>query len=344
MMKKATALVLAASMMAATFTGCGDTEFNGSAVVAKVGETEVTADVANFFARYQQGYYETYYADFMGDAMWAGYTEGAVTYEEAVKSEVLEALETLYVLNEYADDYDVSLTKEEKASIESVAASFVEANDEEDLAIISGNEEVVAEVLELVTIQQKMREKMIADVDKNVSDDEAAQKSAQYVYFSFSSASEDGTVSKMTEEEQDQLIADAKDLIEGGKEAKDFEAYVKDKGYTVSTLTFDSTTTSPSEALVKAADELKEGEFADVVVEESGCYVVRLESILDKDATEAKKDTIITEREDAAYKELCKKWIEEVGVELYEDVWNSIDFQKIGVTMKDLSEEETTEE
>lgn len=344
MMKRAAALVLAVSMMAATFTGCGNKEFDGTEVVAKVGETEVTADVANFFARYQQGYYETYYADTMGEEMWAENIGEGLSYEEAVKSEVLEALKTLYVVNEYADEYNVSLTKEEKNAIKKAAESFVKANDEDDLALVSGNEEVVTEVLEKITIQHKMRKHMIKDVDRIVSNDEAAQKRAQYVYFSFVETDEEDKIRDLDESEKEQLINKAEALIEGGKKTDDFAAYAKEKGYDVSALTFDSETTAPSAVLVEAADSLKEGEFADVVVDKAGCYVVKLVSSLDKDATNAKKEQIILEREDAEYRETCEKWTEEIGVELNEDVWEKIGFQKVGVTMKTSTTEEKTEE
>lgn len=43
----------------------------------------------------------------------------------------MQSLEELYLVNEHAGDYSVSLTDEEKKSIEDAADQFVEANDAE---------------------------------------------------------------------------------------------------------------------------------------------------------------------------------------------------------------------
>ena len=64
------ALILAlAGIMAASLTGCGS--LKDDAVVVKAGDEEITAGVANFYARYAQAQYETYFASYFGgDDMW----------------------------------------------------------------------------------------------------------------------------------------------------------------------------------------------------------------------------------------------------------------------------------
>ena len=60
MKKRAVILLLAGVLAAGSLTGCGGLE--DSDVVATVNDTDITADVANFLARYTQAQYETYYA------------------------------------------------------------------------------------------------------------------------------------------------------------------------------------------------------------------------------------------------------------------------------------------
>ena len=58
-------------LVMATMTGCGS--FDSDEVVATVGNDEITAGMANFYARMQQAQYESYYASMMGtsgEAMW----------------------------------------------------------------------------------------------------------------------------------------------------------------------------------------------------------------------------------------------------------------------------------
>ena len=67
MKKRLLILALAGMMAVTTLTGCGS--FKDSDVVVTVDDTEVTADVANFYARYLQAQYETYYSAYIGDDM-----------------------------------------------------------------------------------------------------------------------------------------------------------------------------------------------------------------------------------------------------------------------------------
>ena len=179
--KKIVALVAAAAMSATAITGCG--KINNEATLMTVGEDKVTMGVGNFFARYQQAMAEAQYGTYMGDEMWETEVAESETMEESMKKRILESLKTLYVLEDHMKDYKVELTAEEKQKIETTAKEFLKANKDGAKEVISADEDTVKRVLELLTIEDKMREAMVKDVDKNVSDEEAAQKSMQYVFF-----------------------------------------------------------------------------------------------------------------------------------------------------------------
>lgn len=68
MKKRLFALALAGVLAAATLTGCGS--LKGDETVATVDDTKIDADLANFFARYTQATYETYYSAYLGEDKW----------------------------------------------------------------------------------------------------------------------------------------------------------------------------------------------------------------------------------------------------------------------------------
>ena len=174
--KRVTALGLAGMLAVTGLTGCGS--MNNDDVVATVGENEIKLGVANFYARMQQAQYETYYAGMMGttgEELWAKETDGK-TYEQSVKSDIIKSLENIYILEQHASEYDVVLSEDEKKAIDKAAEEFDENNALEDKEAVSGYNKYVKKVLELLTIQSKMEDAMTADVDTEVSDDEAAQK------------------------------------------------------------------------------------------------------------------------------------------------------------------------
>ena len=80
MKKRVVACILAVACIA-SLSGCGS-KFNGQNTVAEVGDEKVTADVANFFARYQQAQFETTYGSYLGDDFWDKEVSDGKTYEQ----------------------------------------------------------------------------------------------------------------------------------------------------------------------------------------------------------------------------------------------------------------------
>lgn len=320
--------------------GCG--KLNDSEVVAEVGEDKITAGVANFYARMQQAQFETYYSGFMGDNMWETELSDGVTYESQVKDTLIENLENMYLMEDHMKDYNVELSKEEKEKITSAAKDFVENNALADKEIVSGDEENVERVLTLLTIQNKMEPAMKSGVDENVTDEEAAQKQMEYVTFSYTKTGTDGTTSAMTDDEKALVKETAQNFVNQFQAAgnTDLDAAAQEADLEVQTATFDSDSTSPDADVVKAADSMEEGQVSDLIETDSGCYVVKLTSLLDREATDAKKTEIVEQRKTDQYDSLLKKWKKDTTVKLHKKVWEKISFIDQGVTLKQEEEED----
>lgn len=337
--KKMIIVAAAGALAVSSLAGCSRSMDN-DAVVAEVGKDKITLGVANFYARMQQAQYETYYAGMMGmtgEDMWKQEIEDGKTYEDSTKESILEALENLYLLEQHAADYKVELTDDDKKAINKAANSFVENNTLEDKEAVSGYEKNVKKFLELVTIQSKMDQPMKEGVDENVSDEEAAQKSMQYVFFSYNKTDEEGNSTALSDDEKAALkeTAQAFDDSLKASETKDIEAAAKEAGQEVQTATFDSESTSPNADLVKAADALEnEGDVTDLVETDSGIYVAKVTSFLDREATDAKKESIVQQRKQEQYDSLLKKWRKDTEIKEHKKVWKKVDFNKQGVTIK----------
>ena len=113
----------------------------------------------------------------------------------------------------------------------------------------------------------------------------------------------------------------------------------QDQGAESQEATFDAETQVPDADLIKAADTLKKNEVTDVIETDDGCYVARVTSLLDKDATESKKKEIVTERENALFAEVTEKWMDEAKTSVNKKAWKKIDFNDLGITMKQVEKE-----
>ena len=339
--KKVVVFATAASLAVVSMTGCAS--FENADTVATVGGDKIPAGVANFYARYQQGMIETNLGSMLGDNMWTQEVSEGKTYEDNVKDSVMDALQQMYILEDHMAEYEVALTDEEKSAIQVATKKFDEGNGLEAKELVSGETEYVERVLTLLTIQKKMTDAVTKDVSTEVSDEEAAQKSMQYVSFPYTTTDEEGNSKTLTDEEKAALKETAAAFLEGAKAAEDFAAYATEQGKEAQTATFDSESTSPAAELIAAADSLGVGGFTDVIETENGLYVAKVTSLLDRDATDAKKETIVNSRKSEKFNEVYDGWKKDTKIKVNKDVWAKVDFQDVGVTVKQNEEEPYTE-
>ena len=345
--KRAAAVTAAGVLAAVSVTGCSGS-IDTDAVVATVGDEEITLGVANFYARLTQGEYETYYASMMGmtaEDMWAQEYDEDTTFEEQIKDSVMESLEDMYVLSQHAADYDIALTEEEESAISDAAEQFEADNTDAAKEAVSGYKKDIEKVLELVTIQNKMDSAMKEGVDEEVSDEEAAQKSMQYVLFSYTTTDDSGNSTELTDEEKEELKTTAQSLADRTAAGEEFATVAEELGAEAQTATFDSESTSPNEDLIAAADALQnEGDVTELVETDSGIYVAELTSLLDREATDAEKESIVEQRRQDQFDSLLEEWKDAIEIEVNDRVWNKVDFIDQGVTVVTPEEETDTTE
>ena len=181
--KRILAAGMCASMAMGLLTGCSS---SNDEVVAKMGDTELTLGEANFMLRYSQAQTQSYLGAMFGEGtnvFQQDLTGSGQAYGETVKESVLNDLKDMTILEQHMSDYNVELTDEDKAAIEEAAKQFIADNSKDVLKEMSATEETVSRVLTLYTIQSKMETAIEADVDTEVSDEEAAQKTIRYAYF-----------------------------------------------------------------------------------------------------------------------------------------------------------------
>ena len=342
--KRLAMLAVAGTLTATSLTGCGT--INTDETVATVGDEKITLGVANFYARLQQAQYETYYASMMGttaEEMWAKEASGDQTYEEQTKKSILENLENMYLVSQHVSDYDVALTEEEQQAIKDAAAKFSEDNSDDVKKVVSGDEEEVAKVLELMTISNKMEAAMEA-VDENVSDEDAAQKSMQYLLFSYTAKDDSGESKTLSDDEKEALKTTAQAFDDRLKGGEDMETVASAAGLTAQTATFDSESTSPDKDLIAAADALTNaGDVTDIIETENGIYIAKLTSLLDREATDSKKESIVSERKQEQYDSLLKQWKKDTKIKEEKKVWKKISFEEQGVTIKTSDTSDTSD-
>lgn len=335
--KKGVVLTAALAMAATALTGCSANKIDGTATVAVCNEENISMGLAALYTRIQQAQTFNMYYSYMGTMEVFNQVlneEAGQTYGEDLKDTSMETIKSLYLLRQHADEYDVAITEDELASITEYAAAFMEANDEKALAATGVTQADVEELMNLYTYQVKMSAAMVADVDTAVSDEEAKQSKVTYVRVGLDGTEEDedGNIIDLTADEiaakKEQAETILANVIAAGTGA-DFDALAKEVDETLSatTTTYGADTATVDASILAAVANLADGTVVDKVVEsEDGksLYIVRFDAALDREATDAQKQTIISERQSEDFNAEVEGWMEEMTFEIKEDVWNTL--------------------
>ena len=261
--KRILAAGMCASMAMGLLTGCSS---SNDEVVAKMGDTKLTLGEANFMLRYSQAQTQSYLGAMFGEGtnvFQQDLTGSGQAYGETVKESVLNDLKDMTILEQHMSDYNVELTDEDKAAIEEAAKQFIADNSKEVLKEMSATEETVSRILTLYTIQSKMETAIEADVDTEVSDEEAAQKTIQYAYFTIPETESE------TEDATEAASADESETETGTEAVSETETETEAASESETVAETETEATSETEAVSEAASEETSEDTTESETEES---------------------------------------------------------------------------
>lgn len=339
--KRGVALALGLVFTGMTIVGCGEAKstIDETAIAATIGEEEITLQEVNFWAKYQEAITNTSYKYYYSILVSNGYSEAdaaqmAMNYGgnlEDITDNVMESLETFYVLKAHAEEYGVSISAEDEARISEAADKFLADNSKSVKSIMTADKELLVDILKIYTIYQRMVPLMEAEgLNTEISDDEALMKTYSYVYVSFDdTTNSDGEKVSYTETQKIQEENKLQEFVDSFRESgeTDFDSAVEEAGYSVSEHSY-----SPSDEddtlidLNKIAEGLSVGSVSDTIALTdddgtlSGVAILRLDTDKDMEAIEEKKEEILSERKAACFEALLEKWKAAADYTVKEDV------------------------
>jgi foldase protein PrsA len=317
-----------ACMVAFSAAGCG---VKATQTAATFNGQKIDMGLVNFYARYQQAHVESQSAGEVDGVIWNQSFYGNGTYELNVKGNIMSALESLLILESHAADYGVELTEEEKAAIDQAVEQFLADNDQKVLDKMTATKESVTRLLTLITIQNKVSEAMVADVDQEVSEEEANQSSYSYILAPTTTKDADGNSVNLSEEEVKALKEKLETVRSNAETTKDLESAAKevDETLVVQNGSYGTDDTELPEPVKTVLDGLNDGEVATEIISVSeGYYVVQLKNRVDEEATKEKKQSIIDERKSNKYTEIYTEWQKEAEFKINERNWSKVNFTR----------------
>ena len=354
--KKITGVLLAGALGTASLAGCGSSQVDGTQPLLTSGEDTVTVGTGNLMLRMNQATMLSYYS-MMGTStsgIWSQDAGEGETYGDTTKANVLDELENMLVQKQHAADYDVTISEEEQSKIEEAAQAFMDANTEETIQSLAVSQSDVESLLELYTYQTKMYDPMVADVDTNVEDSEAAQSRITYCRIDISDTqNDDGTTTPLTDEEKQAKKDQAQAILDqlqasADPASADMDAIAQGVSEDLSAVdnTFGDDDTLLDDKLKEAARTLQDGQvYGEVVEGENAYFVVRMDSVLDREATDQQKESIVSDRQQEAYNDLLSQWKDETDITVNDKEWEKVTLTDTEqFTIKQAETEESAED
>lgn len=163
MKKKMLSLTMVLILGIMILSGCKIRNYSAKLIDINNGEDSITLGYYNFIFKYNQARYDVNYGDTYGVKLWnEDMTGTGQNFADEVKQNVVDTLETQYVIKKHIDEYKVELTDEDKAKIDEVTRKFLEDNSKSALNSLGADEDVVKQMVTDMVYVSKMEKAMIA--------------------------------------------------------------------------------------------------------------------------------------------------------------------------------------
>ena len=331
MMKRMVSLFAAAVMTASVLVGCGNgaSGTSGSSAAADPALTmeqgTITMDEARLYTYVMKSQYEAYY----GNEIWNMEVQEGVTFGDSMKAMITDELVQMLILSSQAEDYGVSLSEDDKTSVDEYVESFMTSVGEDVMEEEGITEDAVRSIVEKSTLAGYVYQAMMDAEEVELTDDEKAEATCikvQHILISTTETvkqDEEGNNVDMTDEEAEAYRTSQKELAEEvlqkAQSGEDFKTLADE--YTSENagfeFSFDKNGYDPVnysymvEPFYTAAWELGEGEISGLVESDYGYHIIKCISLNDEEATEAALSVLEDQRQSESLNEKLVAMIEE---------------------------------
>jgi len=259
-----------------------------------------------------------------GEGVWQQVLdENGTTYGELRKQQVLDEYIDLKIVVSHASEYNLTIDEDENNDIAQYVAEFTANVGKDKLLAYNLSSEIIKKTYYNNMLATKVFEAITLSVDTNVSDSEARQSTYQYIFKSKFKSDENGEKLALSEEELESLRSKMKSIYETGKTKSNFLSYAQLNTEAASaqmTVGAGDLPDSISQLVLSLADN----EFSPVLETDEGFYIFKCIAAFDEDATMAKKEAILSERQQAEFDSTFAGWKESAVIVINNSKWESI--------------------
>lgn len=312
------------------FTGCSGKSTGSKSVKLEQGaieENSIVIKIGNIGVKYSEVQNYCYlmkaqYESSFGDKIWEYPVDKDATIGDEAKEEIVNMITQLKVINATAEEEKVSLTNDEKDEALQKAEKVMAEATEEDKQKYSLSVQGLSELYEENALANKMFYIATDDADTEVSEEEAKQIRIQYLQVMTEGTNQNGILIQLNDKEKAEALSRAEQLQKEAKNTNDFlELAKKNTDSATTELLIGKDNTQLEQEVITAAFALQKGKVSEVISTQTGYYIVYCVNDNDEDATYARREEIIEERQTKMFKKKYAKWLGDYEVSISQSFW-----------------------
>lgn len=243
--------------------------------------------------------------------------------EDTLKDQVIEKLASVKIMNLLAEDKGIVLTDSEMYRVRNAAENYFSSLNEDEKKYLNVDYEQIEKMYKELAISQKCYDFLIADINPEISDDEARTITVQQIFIKTYFTNENGekeAISDLAYLEAKNNIEEAYALI---NEGADFMAVANE--YTqADSVTYSFGKNQENEKYEEVAFSLSKGEISEIVEIEDGFYIIKCITTFNKEETDKNKIKIVEERRKEVFEEEYNRFTKTLVRYLNEDLIKSV--------------------
>ena len=289
----------------------------------RIGDTQVDYREGLIYLNAVQEDYEQYYG---GDIWKYAVDSQGNTMGELIKKQVLDQIIYIKVVCNKADELAIVLSEEELLQVEEQTKKYMERIQSSNLLLHGINTDIARRIYADNLLARKTFEVTTLNVDTDISDKEAAQKRFQSIGVRTYKIDASGNRISYEGTELTELLARVEDLRAQALTTEDFYKLAAANTEDGTKLDFTAGVGDFPEEYEEKVLGLKAGQLSEVIETEDYFYIFYCVTEFDEDATQAKKEEIISLRQEEEFKRCYEEWKEQIHIEVNEEVWDAIGF------------------
>lgn len=264
------------------------------------------------------------YEETFGEQIWTVISEGE-TLEENIKETVLARLARIKAMNLLAAQKEVTLSQEELEQVSKAAQSYYESLGEEQAKLLGVDLALIEQMYAEYALSDKLYQYLIADINLEISDDEARTITVEQIFIKTYSVDEKGEKVPYTQQGKLAALEQAKAVLKLAQEGEDFKTLATEYSDD-STITYSFGKGVYELAFETAAFNLATNQISDIVETDKGYHIIKCISTFDKEETDRNKIKIIEERRQDVFNDEYSRFVEGLTRNMNDKLWAEIAF------------------